>query len=260
MKKKLVLLGSLLAVAVLAVAAVGGVVRAQTPSPSPSGPSGSAQAPQAGQGAGARAGIDSFLNALAQNLGITRSALNSGLQTTATQQIDQAVAAGKITQQQASQADQRIANGQLPFGILGGGRRHGGGGPGRGNGQGQPGSSAGRGGGQGQPGNSALASCFTAAQQALTSTLGISASDLSQARQSGQTLDQIAQAQGTSLQALQDAISTAATSCLDQQVQSGTITAAQEQSILQRLQNGLTSPRPGRPGTGSQPPSSGGAS
>jgi polyhydroxyalkanoate synthesis regulator phasin len=229
MRKKLVLVGSFVAAIALAGVAVAGVVLAQSPSPSPGQSGGGANAPATA----ARQQVDSFLNALAQNLGISRSTLDNALKTTAKQQVDQAVSAGKLTQQQASQIDQRIDNGQFPFGL---GRFFG-----RGRGFGDNGAAA-----------TGVRSCLGAAQQAVTSTLGISSSDLKQARRNGESIAQIAQDHGTTLQALQSAVTSAVQPCLDQQVQAGTITASQEQSLLQRLQQRLSS-EGSRPGNQGQP-------
>jgi hypothetical protein len=189
---------------------MGGVVMAQTPAPS--GPA------QGAQGSGVRAGIDSFLNSLAQNLGINRSTLDGALKTTAKQQIDQAVATGRMTRDQADKIKQRIDSGPSPLGLgIGFGRfARGGAGPDR----------------------AAMGACGSSVQQAVTSTLGVSPSDLQQARRSGESVSQIAQDHGKSLQDLQTAVTTAMKGCLDTQVQAGTLTADQEQKILQRVQNG----------------------
>lgn len=226
MGKKALLIGSLVTAVLLAAVAVGGVVLAQTPSPSPALPGASSQAAGNGSGATGRQGVDNFLNALAQNLGISRSTLDNALKTTAKQQVDQAVSAGKLTQQQATQIDQRIENGRFPFRL----------GEGFGHGHGDDG--AGRNG----PSGAALRACGANVQKVVTGTLGISASDLRQARENGETIAQIAQDHGTTVQALQSAVGDAVKSCLDQQVQAGTISAGQEQSVLQRIQQRLTAP------------------
>src|SRR5690348_12424976 len=155
MKRKAVVIGSVVAAALLAAVAITGVVRAQSPSP---GGSGSGSQPAAGAQHGAI--IDGFLNGLAQNLGIPRSTLDSALKTTAKQQIDQAVAAGKIPQDRADSIKQRIDSGQFPF-IGGFGR-------------------GGRGAGAGGAGFGAMSACRSSVQQAVTSTTGLSASDLRQ--------------------------------------------------------------------------------
>lgn len=208
------LIGAVIAAAVLGVVA-GGVVLAQTNSPGGSGAN--AQSPSGGNGAGARARIDNFLNQLAQNLHIDRPTLDNALKTTAKQQVDQAVAAGRLTQDQANQDKQRIDNGQsfLGIGRLGRGER---------------------GGARG-----ATAACGAGVRDAVTNTLGISAGDLRQARANGKTIAQIAQEHGKTVEDLRNAVAQSAKGCLDQQVQSGSLTAQQEQDILQRLQDRATS-------------------
>jgi len=191
--------------------------------------------------------IDSFLNQLAQNLNIDRSTLNNALKTTADQQIDNAVSAGRLSQDQANQIKQRIDNGQLPFGVGGFGAF---GGPGRfgRHGRGGPGGNAGL--------PQAAVACASTARNAVPSALGISASDLQQARANGESLAQIAQDNGKTLDDVRAAVQSSAQSCLDQQVQAGNLTQQQEQNILQRLQNGGPFGRFGGPGGrqgGSQP-------
>lgn len=225
MKKRVLLIGSLVAALLVAAIAVGGVVRAQTATPGPSQSGGNVQAPGNGRGAAARQQIDGFLNALAQNLGISRSTLDTALKTTAKQQVAQAVSSGKLTQQQADQIDQRIDNGQFPLGAF----------MGRGRGAGANGQAP-----------AAVRACLGSAQQAAASALGLSVSDLQQARQSGESIAQIAQDHGTTVQALQTAVSSAVKSCLDQQVQAGAITSSQEQSLLQRLEQRVTATHSGR--------------
>lgn len=64
-----------------------------------------------------------FLNILAQNLNVSRSALNSALQSSFDQELDKAVAADQITARQAAKMKQRIAKGNLPLGVQLGGQK-----------------------------------------------------------------------------------------------------------------------------------------
>jgi hypothetical protein len=216
------LIVALVAAAVIGAAAIGTVVRAQTPGPGGSG-AGGPSVPGSGPSAGDfRGRIDDFLNQLAQNLNIDRSTLNSALKTTAGQEIDKAVASGALSQDQANQIKQRIDNGQLPFGP-GGFGAFGGGGRG------------GPGGNGGLP--QAAAACGSAIRDAVPTALGISAADLRQARSNGETIAQIAQDHGKTLDDVRTAVQSSAQTCLDQQVQAGQLTQQQEQTILQRLQH-----------------------
>ncbi|MCL6521810.1 MAG: hypothetical protein K6U79_05470 [Firmicutes bacterium] len=88
--------------------------------------------------------------------------------------------------------------------------------------------------------------------------LGMTVQELRQARLSGQSIAQIAQSKGVSLQSLIDAVLAAPKAALDVRVQQGVLTAQQEQQILsnmeQRLQTAFTRTWTGRPGSqGSQP-------
>ncbi|MGI8551659.1 MAG: hypothetical protein ACR2PL_12870, partial [Dehalococcoidia bacterium] len=177
MKSTAGLAGALIATFVLSVFVITGAVRAQTSSPSPKpqqspAPSGSGQGKA--RDANHQATIEDFLNMLAQNLHIDRSTLDAAMKTTAKQQVDKQQAAGKLTQTQADQIKTRIDNGQFPG--FGGGFE--GFGPGKANGKG---------------------SCFAN----LPASLGISASDIKQGVQNGQSLQAILQSKGKTLQDLQ---------------------------------------------------------
>ena len=92
-----------------------------------SGPA-SALAAAATPGTGGQTSGSSFLSKLAANLGIGEDTLTNGVKQTNLQLIDEAVAAGTMTEAEAQAARERINNGEVGFGI-GGGKR---GGQGRG--------------------------------------------------------------------------------------------------------------------------------
>lgn len=69
--------------------------------------------------------------------------------------------------------------------------------------------------------------------------LGLSTDQLRQQLQQGRSLAQVAQAQGKSVQGLEQALVQAAKSRLDQAVQGGRMTAQQEQQRLQSLEQGI---------------------
>ena len=60
--------------------------------------------------------FQSFLDDVASHLGVTPAALQSAIQAAETDQVNQAVQSGKLTQQQASKIESRIQSGQMrPF-------------------------------------------------------------------------------------------------------------------------------------------------
>ena len=223
------LIAAVIATLVLSGVAIGGVVLAQTNSPTPSPaipstapPSSGGQQAQPPTGgatqrnpkATTRQGVvDDFLNQLAQNLGVSRSTLDTALKTTADQQVDKAVTSGTLTQAQATAIKQRIANGQFPLGFAGFG------GFGRG--------------GHGMVG------AGVDLRQALATALGVSPAELQQDLKNGQTITQIAQAHGKTAQDVQNAVVAAVKSNLDKAVQAGTLTQTQENNIVQKIQNGV---------------------
>jgi hypothetical protein len=71
--------------------------------------------------------------------------------------------------------------------------------------------------------------------RAAASYLGLTVTELRTQLRSGKSLAQVAAAQGKSVSGLKDAILAAAKTRLDQAVAAGRLTAAQEQTILDRL-------------------------
>ena len=107
------------AVALAATAA--GVAYAQTPTPTPT----------------REQRAEEHLNRFAQNLGVDAARVKEAMKQTAIQHIDEALAAGRITAEQAQRAKDAINSGQFPgmggFGLKGGhdgGKHRGPGGPG----------------------------------------------------------------------------------------------------------------------------------
>ena len=187
----------ILAVAgVVAIAAIGaGVVMAQTP----------------GAGTGT-----SFLDRVAQKLGITTPKLQDAIKSARTDQIDEALKNGQITQQQADALKQKLNQspngGALGFGF----------GPGRGG--------FGRGGAFGLMG---------VANQ-LAGFLGISQSQLKTELQAyNATLATVAQAHGKNRNDLKTFITNTAKSTLDTAVKNGKITQQQEDTALSQLNSNL---------------------
>ena len=181
------------AVAVLVGA---GVVMAQTPTP--------------GSGGG-----NTFLDRVAQKLGIESSKLQDAVTSAANDQINQQVQNGDLTQQQADKLKQGIANGQGPWFN----------GPGLGRGPGAKGA-FGFGFGLGQD------------EAKLADFLGISADQLKTELQAqGATLATVASSHGKTRDQLKTFISDTAKSQLDQAVSNGKMTQQQEDSALSTLQS-----------------------
>ncbi|MDE3095227.1 MAG: hypothetical protein KGK07_04395 [Chloroflexota bacterium] len=187
--------------AALVVVVGAGVVMAQTPTP----------------GAGT---ATSFLDRVAQKLGITTPKLQSAINSAANDQIDAMVKSGKLTQQQADQLKQAIAQGRGPG--LGGPFFDHGFGPGmhgpKGFGMGPLGPEMGK----------------------LASFLGISASQLrTELQASNATLATVAQAHGKSRTDLKNFITSEAKTRLDEAVKDGKLTQQQETSMLSLLSSNV---------------------
>jgi hypothetical protein len=182
------------------------IASAQTPSPAPT---------QSASPADSLWNL--FLDSLAEALNIQRSALDSAITSAGTSTADEAVQQGLLTQEQAGVLKNRIQSGDMrPFW----GGRHGfWGGHGR------------RMGGPHMSGETKQAMLDAAAQ-----TLNISTDELLTQLRSGQTLEQLAQAQGTTVEAVTEAALAAARTQLDEAVSDGTLTQEQANEIYAHLQ------------------------
>ncbi|MBC8162639.1 MAG: hypothetical protein H7Z42_15615 [Roseiflexaceae bacterium] len=175
-----------------------------------------------------------FLDNLAGRLNINRSALDSAIVSAGTTTADQAVQSGTLTQAQADSLKARVQAGDL-HGLL-----------------------RGRGGPGGDKG--AHSAVRQAMLDAAANTLGLSTADLTTQLRAGQTIAQIAQAKGSTEQAVLNAALAAAKTQLDQQVAAGTITQARADSAYAELQqrgaqilNGRGHGRRGERGTPATP-------
>lgn len=197
-------------------------------SASPTASTNASPAASASASASPRANQSTFLSHLAQRLNITQDQLTADMKGAAHDAVNDAVAAGRLTQQQATQINQRIDSGQGPGfgqGFALGGHGHG---P---KPSGAPGPRAAFGGGQ----------AVNAAAQALN----MQPSDLMSQLRSGQTLQQIADAKNVPLSTVTTAITNAIKPQLDQAVSAGRLTQQQENDILSRIGSGQF-PGPGR--------------
>ncbi len=150
-----------------------------------------------------------FLDKLAAALNIQRSALDSAITSAGTSTADTAVQQGTLTQAQADALKARIQAGDL--GALWGDRG-------------------------GKFGGTRLPGVKQAMLDAAARTLTITTDELVAQLRSGQTLAQLAQAHGTTEQAVTSAALAAAKTQLDQAVANGTLTQAQADAAYARLQ------------------------
>jgi hypothetical protein len=179
----------------------GYIARAQTPSPAPTQPASPGDTLW-----------NLFLDNLAEALNIQRSELDSAITSAGTSAADEAVQQGMLTQEQADALKARIRAGEP--GLFWGGR-------------------GGHGGWMGGP---FMGSTKQAMLDAAANALSITTDELLAQLRSGQTLDQLAEAHGTTVEAVTDAALAAARTQLDQAVSDGTLTQAQADAIYARLQ------------------------
>lgn len=152
-----------------------------------------------------------FLDKLAAALNIQRTALDSAITSAITSAADAAVQQGTLTQAQADALKARIQAGDLD--ALWDGHH-----------------------GPGMRGGPAMGGTKQAMLDAAAKTLNITTDELLTQLRSGQTLAQLAQAHGTTEQAVTSAALAAAKSQLDQAVANGTLTQAQADAIYAQLQ------------------------
>lgn len=160
-----------------------------------------------------------FLNDVAKRLKVTPTELTAALQGAFADQLDAAVAAGKLTQAQADQIKQRV-------------RQHGGG-PLGGHFFAPGGFGGGRSFGLKGPGN--IGRPFGGGLDAAASYLGLTPRALRDELGAGKSLAQVASARHKSASGLKDAILAAIRTGLDKAVAAKQITSTEEQQIVSRL-------------------------
>jgi hypothetical protein len=168
-------------------------------------------------GAGSRS---DFLDSVAKHLGVSRQKLDGATKAAATDQVDAQLAAGKITKAQADELKKRIEAGDVP--RLAGGR-------GFGRGFGGP--------GPGKPGRGLLKAGIGDSLTAAAKYLGLTKSDLQTKLRDGQSLADVAKAQGKDLAGLQQTILDAAKADLDKAVADKKLTQSQADDILARVKD-----------------------
>jgi hypothetical protein len=148
-----------------------------------------------------------IVNDAAKSLGVEPSKLEAALEKAFEDRIDAAVAAGRLTKAQGEELKQRIESGDFPlFGP-----------PAFGPGFGMP-----------HP--------FFHGLDAAASYLGLTEEQLQSRLESGKTLAQIAEAEDKSVDGLKAALVKDAKAKLDAAVKAGTLTKAEEQKVLQDLE------------------------
>jgi hypothetical protein len=151
-----------------------------------------------------------ILNDAAAELGVTPEKLADALEQALSNRVDAAVAAGRLTEEQAADLKARIAEGGVPllgFGP-GFGHRHGHG--------------------------------FAMELEAAASFLGLTEAELRAQLEDGKSLADVAEAEGKSVDGLVDALTAAATERLEQAVEDGRLTEAQKEDLLDGLQERIT--------------------
>ncbi len=158
-----------------------------------------------------------FLDDVAKRLNVTSDQLTAAIKGAAEARIDAAVAAGKMTKEQAAEAKKRLAAGGplLGPGKLGG--RPGGHGGGRG------------GPGRGGPGFGRFGLDGAAAY------LGLTADKLRAQLEAGKSLADVAKAQNKDVAGLKAALKAEITKQLDQAVKDGHLTEAQKTEMLAKI-------------------------
>jgi hypothetical protein len=174
---------------------------------------------------GKGSGPSDFLDSVAKHLGVSPQKLEDATKAAAVDQVDADLAAGRITKAQADQLKARIQSGGA---ILGGA-------PGPGYGPFGRGGPAGPGGppGPGFAGKPFIANELTAAAK----YLGLSESDLHTKLDGGQSLADVAKAQGKDLAGLEQAILDAAKADIDKAVADKQLTQTQADDILSNLKS-----------------------
>jgi hypothetical protein len=163
-----------------------------------------------------------FLDSVAKHLGVSRQKLDDATKAAAIDQVDAQLAAGKISKAQADELKKRIEAGHVP--PLAGGR-------GFGPGFGGP--------GPGLPGRGLLKVGIGDSLTAAAKYLGLSESDLRSKLNDGQSLADVAKAQGKDLTGLKQAIVDTAKADLDKAVADKNLTQSQADAVLTRLKSGI---------------------
>jgi hypothetical protein len=157
---------------------------------------------------GSSASPEAFVDSLAEHLGVSTDELEDAAKAAAIDQVDAALADGRITEEQAEELKERIEEGGFPFfgpPLFGGPDVH--------------------------HGPALFVDGFDAAAE----YLGLSQAELRERLEDGQSLAEIARAEGKSVDALKRALIDEAEESLDQAVEDDELTRGQADEILERL-------------------------
>lgn len=204
--------GVLIATALIGGTLIGSVLGAASTSPS----SDTEALPQIGDGAY----CDVFLEAFAAELGVDRAALAPAARVAATAALDAAVEAGDVNEERAERIRERIAeaDGDICERLAGGPGRHGG------------------------PRHDRHHALYELSEVA-ASELGIERSELIDRLRDGETLEEIATAQGVDFEALTATLLDAARAELDEAVAAGMLSQEAADRIMERLEAAIAEGR-----------------
>jgi hypothetical protein len=154
---------------------------------------------------------EAFQAAVADKLGVTTTELENAYEEAALQQLEAAVEAGRITEERADAIRERIESGDFlgppGFGLFGGFGFH-----------------------LRGPGHHL---------EGAADYLGLTEAELHDQLRAGQSLAEIAEAEGKSVDGLKAALLASAKERLDQAVEAGKLTAAQRDELLERLESSI---------------------
>ncbi len=152
--------------------------------------------------------VGTFLSRVAAKLGISEDTLTSAMQETSVEMLDEAVASGRLTQEQADQIKARAGEDGLLFPF--GGPQHG-------------------------PGGRSVV------PEAAAQALGITQDQLMTELKDGKSLAEVAQAQGMSVEDFKAALLTQVKAQLDSLVADGTLTQEQADRVMQNTEENIDS-------------------
>jgi hypothetical protein len=150
---------------------------------------------------------DAIVADAAEQLGVESAELEAALKQALKNRVDAALAAGRITEAQATEMKERIDAGEMPLVGVGPGHHR---------------------------GHHGFVDFETAAE-----FVGVTEAELRERLRDGDTLAEIATAEGKTAAGLVDALVAAAKADLDEKVEEGRITEAQRASILEDLEQRL---------------------